>query len=61
MVESICGQGFAYVREVEEDWAKHLVKLGLEKAISETAGSAAAADQNQLNSAGHLIPFIGGQ
>jgi hypothetical protein len=27
MVESICGQGFAYVREVKEDWAKHLVKL----------------------------------
>jgi hypothetical protein len=28
MVESICGQGFAYAREVEEDWAKYLVKLG---------------------------------
>jgi hypothetical protein len=27
MVESICGQGFAYTREVEEDWAKELVKL----------------------------------
>jgi hypothetical protein len=27
MVESICGQGFAYAREVKEDWAKHLVKL----------------------------------
>jgi hypothetical protein len=30
MVESICGQGFAYAREVEKDWAKHLVKLGVE-------------------------------
>jgi hypothetical protein len=28
MVESICGQGFSYTREVEEDWAKELVKLG---------------------------------
>jgi hypothetical protein len=26
MVESICGQGFAYAREVEEDRAKELVK-----------------------------------
>jgi hypothetical protein len=25
MVESICGQGFAYTREVEKDWAKELV------------------------------------
>jgi hypothetical protein len=31
MVESICGQDFAYVHDVEEDWAKYLVKLGLEK------------------------------
>jgi hypothetical protein len=31
MVESICGQGFAYAREVEEDWAKYLVKLGQKK------------------------------
>jgi hypothetical protein len=28
MVESICGQGFADAHEVEEDWAKELVKLG---------------------------------
>jgi hypothetical protein len=27
MVESICGQGFAYAREVEEDRLKKLVKL----------------------------------
>jgi hypothetical protein len=39
MMESICGQGFAYMREVEEDWAKYLVKLGQEKTISETIGS----------------------
>jgi hypothetical protein len=36
MVESICGQGFAYMREVEEDWAKELVKLG-QKATKKTA------------------------
>jgi hypothetical protein len=28
MVECICGQGFAYAREVEEELAKELVKLG---------------------------------
>jgi hypothetical protein len=27
MVESICGQGFAYAREVEEELTKELVKL----------------------------------
>jgi hypothetical protein len=27
MVESICGQGFAYARELEEESAKELVKL----------------------------------
>jgi hypothetical protein len=27
MVESICGQGFAYACEVEEDRGKDLVKL----------------------------------
>jgi hypothetical protein len=27
MVESICGQGFTYAREVEEDRQKKLVKL----------------------------------
>jgi hypothetical protein len=32
MVERICGQGFAYAREVEEDWAKYLVKLGQKEA-----------------------------
>jgi hypothetical protein len=36
MVESICEQGFAYAREVEEDWQKELVKLGLEKTTYET-------------------------
>jgi hypothetical protein len=37
MVESICGQGFAYAHEVEEDRQKDLVKLGLEKTTGETA------------------------
>jgi hypothetical protein len=36
MVESICGQRFAYTREVEKDWTKELVKLGLKRAISQT-------------------------
>jgi hypothetical protein len=27
MVESICGQGFAYARELEEERLKKLVKL----------------------------------
>jgi hypothetical protein len=40
MVESICGQGLAYARETEEDWAKELVKLGLEKTtIGQQRGS----------------------
>jgi hypothetical protein len=43
MVESICGQSFAYAREVEEDWTKELVKLGLE--ATGKRGIAAAADQ----------------
>jgi hypothetical protein len=30
MVESICGQGFAYAREVEEKRQKKLVKLELQ-------------------------------
>jgi hypothetical protein len=32
MVESICGQDFAYTHKVEKDWAKELVKLGLHAA-----------------------------
>jgi hypothetical protein len=35
MVESICGQGFAYSREVEERRQK-VVKLGQEKTTYET-------------------------
>jgi hypothetical protein len=31
IVESICGQDFTYAREVEEDWAKELVKLEQKK------------------------------
>jgi hypothetical protein len=37
MVESICGQGFAYACEVEERRQK-VVKLGQEKTTSETTG-----------------------
>jgi hypothetical protein len=42
MVENICGQGFTYTHDVEEDWTKYLVKLGLEKTTGETTDSAAA-------------------
>jgi hypothetical protein len=31
MVESTCGQGFAYAREVEEDLAKELVQTRARK------------------------------
>jgi hypothetical protein len=42
MVESICGQGFAYAREVEEDRLKKLVKLEKKRLQRATA----AAEQN---------------
>jgi hypothetical protein len=51
MVESICGQDFAYAREVEEDWAKYLVKLG-QKGYSIHSIVAATADQN------HTVPSV---
>jgi hypothetical protein len=38
MVESICGQGFAYAREVEKDWQKELVKLGQKGATKNNSG-----------------------
>jgi hypothetical protein len=31
MVDSICGQGFTYAHEVEENRQKKLVKLGLKE------------------------------
>jgi hypothetical protein len=42
IVESICGQGFAYAREVEEDRLKKLVKLEKKRLQRATA----AAEQN---------------
>jgi hypothetical protein len=47
MVESICGQGFAYAHEVEERRQK-VVKLRQEKTTSETTGSA-ATDQKSAH------------
>jgi hypothetical protein len=38
MVESICGQSFAYACEVKEEKAKHLVKLGLKKRQGTSGG-----------------------
>jgi hypothetical protein len=35
MVESICGQGFAYAREVEEDRQKKLVKTETKRSYKE--------------------------
>jgi hypothetical protein len=46
MVESICGQGFAYTHEVEEDWAKELVKLGLEAADKKKHSSSGRSNQS---------------
>jgi hypothetical protein len=37
MVESICGQGFAYAREVEEE-RQNLVKLGQENTAKGNSG-----------------------
>ena len=38
MMEKICGQDFAYAREVKEEKAKHLVKLGLKKRQGTSGG-----------------------
>jgi hypothetical protein len=38
MVESVCGQGFAYAREVEENRQKKLVKLGQNGATKSNSG-----------------------
>jgi hypothetical protein len=53
MVESIYGQSFAYAREVEEDWTKELVKLGLE--ATDKRGIAAAADQKSFSVRSGLV------
>jgi hypothetical protein len=37
MVESICGQSFAYAREMEKDRKKRLVKLGQKEARQQAA------------------------
>jgi hypothetical protein len=50
MVESICGQGFAYAREVKEERLRKLVKLGQEKVTGETADSG-VADQKSGHTA----------
>jgi hypothetical protein len=46
MVESICGQGFTYMHEVEEDWAKELIKLGLEAADKKKHSSNGRSNQS---------------
>jgi hypothetical protein len=56
MVESICGQNFAYAHEVEEDRQKRLVKLGQREAIFETT-CGAEAEQNSSIGASDLISF----
>jgi hypothetical protein len=47
MVESICGQGFAYTREVEERKAKHLVKTRAKEATKNNRWQPLVVDQNQ--------------
>jgi hypothetical protein len=59
MVESICGQGFAYAHEAEEDLAKHLVKLGQKGAIEKTACGAETNQKIRLRSLVHHLSFIG--
>jgi hypothetical protein len=39
MVESICGQDFAYAREVEEETSKDLVKLEQENTTKDIDGA----------------------
>jgi hypothetical protein len=50
MVESICGQGFAYTRKVEEDRQKKLVKLGLEATETVTVDDLKSAPKPALPS-----------
>jgi hypothetical protein len=59
MVESICGQGFTYMREVEEDWAKYLVKLGQKGTTYQTTGSM-TADKKSPCPVRLQGPFVGG-
>jgi hypothetical protein len=56
MVESICGQGFAYAREVEEDWTKGTSQTRLEKGYGRHTDE---ADQKSVPHAPDLTPFIG--
>jgi hypothetical protein len=44
MVESICGQGFAYARKVEEERQKDLVKLEQKRATGKMAHDDAEAN-----------------
>jgi hypothetical protein len=57
MVESICGQGFAYARKVEERRQK-VVKLEQKEATGETTNST-AADQNRYRGLRLSHLFIG--
>jgi hypothetical protein len=50
MVESICGQGFAYPHEVEEDWAKKLVKTRT-KGLQAKKTTGARAKTNDVSAA----------
>jgi hypothetical protein len=54
MVENICGQGFAYAREVEEDRQKKLVKLGLHATERETSGDGIIRSPEPISP----LPFI---
>jgi hypothetical protein len=60
MVESICGQGFAYMCEVEEDWAKYLIKLGQKGTTYQTTDST-MANQKSPRPVRLQGPFVGGR
>jgi hypothetical protein len=60
MMESICGQGFAYAYEVEEDRQKGLVKLGQK---SYRRDNIRDGDQSKISPLAGIrtLPFKGGQ
>jgi hypothetical protein len=56
MVESICGQGFAYAHKVEEERLRKLVKLGQELGYKEQQ-AAAMTESKFIRRALGLTPF----
>jgi hypothetical protein len=59
MVESICGQSYAYAHEVEEDWEKYLVKLEQKEATGKIARGM-ETNQKSAHVLVRSLPFIAG-